>query len=212
MVGGCCRIDFEQLSLWIVGVEKAVTGRPTVEVDGAEAADKAEKRIGVRFRNCDIVAGIHDDTRAAGGLGVGDGERFHLHVVAKGAGADIAGGRHVVDRFAPGQLDEKVEPVDAGIDDVPAAALDFDQFQLADFAAADTFENLAAVVCHEEAMRYNQGQVSGADEFEQLAAVGMVVGERFFDEDALEREMQGRTRHLQMGGRPGGDADNVGRA
>ena len=155
-------LEFKHLTLWIAGVEKSVPRLPAVEVDCAAASDKAEKGVVNRFGKGDIVASIHDDTGAGKGLGVGDGERLDLHVVAIGAGAGIAGGQNILDGFAFSQFDEEVEPVDAGIDDVPAGALDFDQFQLADLAAVNALEDLRAVVCYEEAMGYGYWEISGA--------------------------------------------------
>ena len=79
-------------------------------------------------------------------------------------------------------------------------------------AVVDALEDLGAVVGDEEAMGYGHGQVSGADELQDLAANGKVVGQRFFDKDAFERKLQGGLGHFQVGGRPGGDADDVGGA
>ena len=85
------------------------------------------------------------------------------------------------------QFDKEVEPVDAGIDDIPAGALDFDEFQFADLAAVNAFQDLRTVVCHEEAMGYGKGQISGAYKLQDPAANGKAIGQWFFDEDSLRR-------------------------
>jgi hypothetical protein len=79
------------------------------------------------MRSFGVVAGVHYNPNSAAGLDIGHGQRFDLHGVSIGLGSGIAEGHNIINRFPVEQHDAEVEPVDAGIDDIPAAALDLDQ-------------------------------------------------------------------------------------
>ena len=107
-----------------------------------------------------------------------------------GARADIAGCHHIVYGFLFRQRHKKIEPMDAGVDNIPAAALDLHQFQLPDLPVVYPFQDLAGVVRHQKAMGHRQREISGPYKLQQLTAVGEIVRQRLFNEDAPQRQAQ----------------------
>ena len=72
-------------------------------------------------------------------------------------------------------------------------------------------EDLLPVAGDQEAVRHDDGQAPGADGAQDGAPVGDGVADRLFaEEPAQAGEGQGVGGHNAVGGRPGGDADDVG--
>jgi hypothetical protein len=76
--------------------------------------------------------------------------------------------------------------VDAGIDDVPTATLDFHQLEIADLAGMHPVDDLTRVAANQQTVRHAHRDALGLHHLENTTPGGGGVAKRLFDNDALE--------------------------
>ena len=99
--------------------------------------------------------------------------------------------------------------MDAGVEDVPARALDLHQLELTDVATLDALDYLARVGRYQEAVGHGCGQAAQPDGVQKRGAVRRRGSQGLLHQDTGQGEVKAGAGYLEVGRRPGEDADHV---
>src|SRR5208282_6021939 len=140
--------------------DQIVVRIPAPELDLARITDDPKRGSVSAPVRSDGVTCLHHNTDSIYHLNISDSNGLHLHTVSKSSCCFITRCHDRLDRRPRVEVYRKIQPMNAGVDNIPFGGLDLDKFKLSNLAILCPLNNLKRTALHHQTVGSGQGNIS----------------------------------------------------